>query len=262
VSSARTIYMKPILEEKLSPIEHYIRVGEIGESLMAHPNETMFEEENDRSETTNADASTRFGAPSDQSATPTDDLGADSQTENRESASDDDTPEYLLALDHQDDAERKRVEYLLNNSDIEVQKLRGLVRLVRTNEIDDLYEELSTKVDDIDHLRVDELSAVEITPDEHHERFSLETEASSDKVKWAFDTIERKRDATIEDREFDTEYGYHQYVATTKSGTVRYSYEMHEQNDGTTRVDVHVWGYGDAPETFREFVENELNYAI
>jgi len=245
--------------KKLSPLEYYSRVGEIGESLMAHPDEPIVEEENRRP---TADPTTKSETQTGQDHTSTGQDDEHSGTSERHSDSGESKPEYLVALDYRDDAERKRVEYLLNNSSIEVEKLQGLVRLVRTDDIEDFYEDLSAKVDELDHLRVDELSEVDITPDEHHERFSLETEASRDKIKWAFDTIEKKRDATIEDREYDTEYGYHQYVTTTKSGTVRYSYEMDRLNDGTTRVDVHIWGYGDAPETFREFVENELNYAI
>lgn len=175
---------------------------------------------------------------------------------------DDNRQEYLVAVDYENDAERKRIEYLLSNrSDITVEKLRGLVRLVHTETFDEFYEELSAKVDDLNHLRVNELSAVDVTPEEKHERFTIETEVSREKVNWAFNTIERKRDATLEDREYEDEYGYHQYVTTTKSGTARYSYEM-TKHEGMVYVDVHIWGYGGAPETLREFIENELNYAI
>lgn len=236
-----------------------MRVGEIGEPLMAHPDEPAIEGENSAQE---ADPTARSTPANEHNQTPANQNSRETTKRAQRSESAENKTEYLVALDYQNDAERKRVEYLLNNSDLEIKKLRGLVRVVRTDDVEDFYEDLSTKVDELDHLRVDELSEVDITPDENHERFSLKTKASRDKIKWAFDTIEKKRDATIEDREYDTEYGYHQYVTTTKSGTVRYSYELDSLNDGTTRVDVHIWGYGDAPETFREFVENELNYAI
>jgi hypothetical protein len=168
-------------------------------------------------------------------------------------------------LDYQSDAERKRVEYLLNNrDDIEVEKIRGLARIIRVGEDDfkSFYEDLSAKVDGIDHLRVNELDEVDVAPDENHERFGLETDASPDQVEWAFETIKRKRDATVEDSGAGTDTTYKQYVATTQSGTVRYSYEVSAGPSGDTHVDIHVWGYGDAPEVLRSFIEEELSYAI
>ena len=173
--------------------------------------------------------------------------------------------EYLVALDYQSDAERKRVEYLLNNrDDITVNKIRGLARIVKVDEdnLEAFYEDLSAKVDGIDHLRVNELSDVDVVPDENHERISIETDSPADQVEWAFETIKRKRDATVEDSGAGTDTTYKQYVATTQSGTVRYSYEVSAGPSGDTHVDVHVWGYGDAPEVLRSFIEEELSYAI
>lgn len=173
--------------------------------------------------------------------------------------------EYLVAVNYQSDAERKRIEYLLSTSpEIEVEKIRGLTRLVRAgdDEFEAFYENLTAKVDDLDHLRVKELAEIDITPDEHHERFSLETGASPDQVKWAFESIKRRRDATVEDSSSGSDTTYRQYVATTQSGTVRYSYEVSEGLGGDTRIDVHVWGYGDAPEVLRSFIEEELTYTM
>lgn len=187
------------------------------------------------------------------------------RTTESEKSDDDGNSEYLIALDYQSDAERKRVEYLLNNrTGITVEKIRGLSRIIRApdNEFQDFYEELSAKVDGLDHLRVNELSDVDVTPDKNLERFHIETDAPRDQIEWAFETIKRKRDATIEDRDSTGETSYMQYVATTQSGTVRYSYELDSTREDITRVEVHVWGYGDAPEVFRKFIKEELNYAI
>jgi hypothetical protein len=190
-----------------------------------------------------------------------------SSTESLESQNggDNSKAEYLVALDYQSDAERKRVEYLLDNrSEIDVEKTRGLARIVRVDEDDfkSFYEDLSAKVDALDHLRVNELVDVDVTPDENHEQFHIETDAPRDQVNWAFETIKRKRNATVEDQDSQSEQRYKQYVATTQSGTVRYSYELDAVDESTTHVDIHVWGYGEAPEVMRAFIEEELSYAI
>ncbi len=55
--------------------------------------------------------------------------------------------EYLFVVDYEDDAERKRIEYLFNNwDDGEIAKPSGLVRVGQSVSHDELYQDLVAKV--------------------------------------------------------------------------------------------------------------------
>jgi len=180
------------------------------------------------------------------------------EAEEEESDGQEDRDEYLVVVDYEEDNERKRVEYLLNNrDDITVETLRGLVRKVSVDDIDDLHEDLIKKVDDREHLSTYQLDPVSSEPDEITDEYKTTTEVDRQRIEWAFDTIIDKRSAAIEGRPQDN-----QYVVNTKKGTARFTYEIHSRDGGSHDVTVDTWGYGEAPRVLREFIESELEHAI
>jgi len=178
------------------------------------------------------------------------------QRQSSEDGTSTDGDEYLVAVNYQSDAERKRVEYLFNNyDDIEAEKIEGFARIVTTDDFEQFYEALSSKVDRIENVRANALEEAGTEPEEHTEQFSVTTDADPDRIEWAFEMIKDRRGATVEDPE------YNQFIANTRKGTARYTYSV-IKNDDSTEVTVEVWGYGEAPTVLREFLEEELEHAI
>lgn len=187
--------------------------------------------------------------------------GPDQETdrEPERSNGDKDRDEYLINLDYGDnDNERKRVEYLLNNSpDITVATLDGLVRKVEVEDFDAFHEDLLSKLDDKDDLATYELETVSSEPGENFDEFSTTTTVQRQKIDWAFDLIVKKRDAAPEGNPDDD-----QYVVNTKKGTARFTFDIEPLGDGEYSVMVKTWGYGDAPTVLKDFIQNELKDAI
>jgi hypothetical protein len=163
-----------------------------------------------------------------------------------------DREEYLVVLDYTDEAERKRVEYLLNNrEDTAVSPLRGFVRLVETDDLTGLYEDLSAKVDDVDNLSVHQLEDVDATPSETRLDFSVTTDVDEERIEWLFESLMNKRDASPTETD-------RMYVMSTRKGTARCWYTVTDNPDGTVTVTVNAAGYGEAPGTAHKFLQDEM----
>lgn len=175
----------------------------------------------------------------------TQDVNKESEGPNKE--------EYLVRLDFDDEAERKRVEYLLNNQeDIEVSIPRGFVRIVETGDLAELYEDLSAKVNDVDDLEVDRLAEVDTTPSERERRFTRTTDVDADRIDWLFESVVKKRDAALADPQRGV------YNVSTRKGNARCWYEFTENPDGTAELTVYASGYGEAPDTLIDFLQDEM----
>ena len=155
-------------------------------------------------------------------------------------------------LDYTDEAERKRVEYLLNNrEDTAVSPLRGFVRLVETDDLNGLYEDLSAKVDDVDNLSVHQVEDVDATPSETRLDFSVTTDVDEERIEWLFESLMNKRDASPTETD-------RMYVMSTRKGTARCWYTVTDNPDGTVTVTVNAAGYGEAPGTAHKFLQDEM----
>lgn len=163
-----------------------------------------------------------------------------------------DREEYLVVLDYADEAERKRVEYLLNNrEDTAVSPLRGYVRLVETDDLQELYEDLSAKVDHIDNLSIHQLEDVDATPSETYLDFDVTTDVDEERIDWLFESLMNKRDASPTETD-------RMYVMSTRKGTARCWYEITDNPDGGVTVTVNTAGYGEAPRAAYSFLQDEM----
>jgi len=169
------------------------------------------------------------------------------------SAEDDDRETYLIVLDYTDEAERKRVEYLLNNRDgTDVSPLRGFVRSVKTDDLPGLYEDLSAKVDDVEDLEVKRLEDVDTTPSETDLEFEIETDVDADRIEWLFESLMNKRDAAVANPRTNV------YKLSTRKGTAQCWYRTTDNPDGSITVTVYTSGYGEAPRVVRDYLKDEM----
>jgi len=165
----------------------------------------------------------------------------------------DDRETYLIVLDYTDEAERKRVEYLLNNREgTDVSPLRGFVRSVKTDDLPGLYEDLSAKVDDVEDLEVKRLEDVDTTPSETELDHHIETDVDADRIDWLFESLMNKRDAAVANPRNNV------YRVSTRKGTARCWYRTTDNPDGSITVTVYTSGYGEAPRVVMDYLRDEM----
>lgn len=165
--------------------------------------------------------------------------------------SDDDDAAYLFIVDYEDDAERKRVEYLFNNWDSgEITKPSGLVRIGRSVAQDDLYENLIAKVpaDQVQSYRLESVDT-DVTP----ETLTVEQtiDAPADAVETFVEYMLSKKKAVLQSPT------HNEYEVYTKKGRAEVAYDL--GTDGApTDVTITVTGHPPAPAFLAEFFETEL----
>jgi hypothetical protein len=158
---------------------------------------------------------------------------------------------YLFVVSYEDDAERKRVEYLFNNwDDGEMTKPAGLVRVGTDVDHDALYERLVSKVP-ADQVESFQLQSVD--PDVAKERHSVEesVDADADAVESFVEYMLSKKKAVLQSA------ARNEYEVYTKKGRATVTYRLDETGE-TTAVTVTVEGYPPAPSFLADFFETEL----
>ena len=158
---------------------------------------------------------------------------------------------YLFVVSYEDDAERKRVEYLFNNwEDGEVEKPSGLVRIGTDVDHDALYERLVSKIP-ADQVESFQLQSVD--PDVEKERHTVEesVDADADAVESFVEYMLSKKKAVLQSA------ARNEYEVYTKKGRATVSYRLSDE-DGATTVAMSVEGYPPAPSFLAEFFETEL----
>jgi hypothetical protein len=162
-----------------------------------------------------------------------------------------DDPGFLFVVDYDDDAERKRVEYLFNNWEGgSIGKPEGLVRLTTDVDYDELYEELVSKVpsDRVESYRLEEM---ERGVDPETAVVETQVNADLDAVEPFVEYIFSKKKAVLQSP------SQNEYEVYTKKGRADVTYQLSEVDAGTA-VTIRISGYSQAPAFLAEFFESEL----
>jgi hypothetical protein len=172
-------------------------------------------------------------------------------TPDRNQSGDETDDTYLFVVSYDDDAERKRVEYLFNNWDEgDVEKPDGLVRIASDVDHDDLYEKVVSKVPS-DQVESFKLEPIEADVDRERQTIEQEINAPVDAVESFVEYIFSKKKAVLQSAT------HNEYEVYTKKGRANASYSLTEDG-GATTVSVTVDGYPPAPSFLAEFFETEL----
>lgn len=158
---------------------------------------------------------------------------------------------YLFVVTYEDDAERKRAEYLFNNWDEGgIDAPDGFVRFASDIDHDELYEKLAGKIppDQIDSFQLEPIEA-----DVSRDRQTVEESINApvDTVESFVEYILSKKKAVLQSAT------HNEYEVYTKKGRAEITYRLSEA-DGETEVSLRVDGYPPAPEFLAEFFETEL----
>lgn len=163
---------------------------------------------------------------------------------------------YLVVVDYDDDAERKRAEYLLDNWDEgSIESIKGLSRIVGDVDVDALYEKLVTKVPQ-KQIQIHELDKVDAKAARQGVTFDETFDTDRHKVEWAIEAIMNKR-KTIEKDPEENIYGVY-----TKKGRATVEFNISEDPAGKIHLSGTVEGYGEAPEFLKQYILDEIQYMI
>ena len=166
----------------------------------------------------------------------------------------DDDPLYLYLVDYEEDAERKRAEYLFDNWEGgTIERPSGLVRIADGVDSDELYERLVTKIP-AEQVEAYRLDSAESDVDPEVIRIEERIDASADAVEAFLEYILSKKKAVVQSATRN------EYEAYTKKGRAEVSYELTDgDGSGSVSVRVRVTGYPPAPSFLAEFFETELS---
>jgi hypothetical protein len=156
---------------------------------------------------------------------------------------------YLFVVGYDDDAERKRVEYLFNNVEGSVEKPDGLVRIVEGVDHEELYADLVAKVPE-EGVSAYRLEPVDADVDPESVTVTETVDAAPDAVGSFVEYIFSKKKAVLQSAPRN------EYEVYTKKGRAEVRYDC---SDGPpTTVTVRVSGYPPAPGFLAEFFREEL----
>lgn len=162
-----------------------------------------------------------------------------------------DDDRYLYIVDYDEDAERKRVEYLFNNWDEgDIRRPTGLVRVAENVSNDELLEQLVGKVPET-QVEVYQLGDVDTSVEPEQTVVKQQIEASSDAVETFLEYILSKKKAVLQSA------AQNEYEVYTKKGRTEITYSVTE-TEGMVSARVSINGYPPAPAFLAEFFETEL----
>ncbi|OKY77357.1 MAG: hypothetical protein BTN85_2007 [Candidatus Methanohalarchaeum thermophilum] len=160
---------------------------------------------------------------------------------------------YLFVVSYDTDAERKRVDYLFNNWEKgEIEKPKGLVRLVNTSNYLNLYKSLTSKIPE---KNIDSYEINKNEPDISPQTISVNKSMKED-PKALNEFVEymlSKKNAVIKN------HSKNKYEVYTKKGRAEISYKVDEE-DNKTNLMIKIEGFSPAPQFLRDFFNKELNY--
>jgi hypothetical protein len=166
--------------------------------------------------------------------------------------------QYLIVVDYESDTQRKRAEYLLDNQDEgQIDSLQGLTRVASGLDVDTLYEELAAKVPE-ETIDLYDLEEVEATARKGERELHYQYDVETDRVTWAMESLLNRRESATREAGGDIDV----WSVYTKKGRARIEYEIRQPSDGSTRLDIRVVGWGEAPTFLAEYIDEELEYMV
>lgn len=163
---------------------------------------------------------------------------------------------YIVFVTYDTDAERKRIDYLLDrwSSQAFVKKLRGTVLYIETDNAQEFLEELFSRLEGNAGEKVEVYSAEKIQSKIEAKRKTLEHTINEERkiVERFIDYLFSKTNAGYSHSENGTKV----YNVYTRKG--RATIKATIEGDDRTRVHLEIEGYGDAVDFLAERIDEEL----
>jgi hypothetical protein len=159
---------------------------------------------------------------------------------------------YLYTIQYEEEAERKRVEYLLNNwEEGEIKTPNGLSRIAEGVDNEELYEQLVTKIPE-DQVGVYHLQPTQLEVDPDTIVVEQEIAASLDAVETFIEYVLSKKKAVLQSG------ARNEYEMYTKKGRAEVSYDIQRGDKSNVNVTIKVTGIPPAPGFLADFFRTEL----
>lgn len=166
-----------------------------------------------------------------------------------------DQTRYLIGLEYEDRAERRRMEYRLENWKGTVSQTPRMTRIVEGENFYELFDALQETVDDPEHLSVYELNDLTPSNEERTVRIDRVYDVELDKLEWAVESLLNKRTVTQEDT---TTYQIHPDSSTAK---VTLEYDLMNVQRGA-RMELTLTGPTPAPNAVKDAMLRDLGYLL
>lgn len=170
--------------------------------------------------------------------------------------------EYLLILNYESDAERKRIDYTIERwkGKIDIKKPKGAVIILRGEEsefnrfIEDLFSRVEFEPNKGPESKVEVYLLEKYRPEveKRVQRLSYESTESSEVVRKFLDYLMAKLNASYEYSSGISKV----YTAYTKKGQARIDVRIEE--GGVTRITILIEGYGEVV----KFLAGKIDYEI
>jgi len=165
---------------------------------------------------------------------------------------DNETERYLYTIQYDEEAERKRVEYLFNNwEDGEIKSPNGLSRMAEGTDNEELYEQLVTKIPE-EQIEVYRLQPTQLEVDPDTITVEQKIAASVDAVETFIEYILSKKKAVLQSG------ARNEYEMYTKKGRAEVSYDIQQRKANQTNVTIKVTGIPPSPGFLADFFRTEL----
>lgn len=166
-----------------------------------------------------------------------------------------DQTRYQIGLEYDDRAERRRVEYRLENWEGTVSQTPRMTRIVEGEDFYELLDALQETVNDPDHLSVYELNDLTSSSKEGTVRIDRVYDVEVDRLEWAINSLLNKRTVTQEDT---TTYQIHSDSSTAE---VTLSYDLMDVQNGA-RIELMLTGSTPAPNAEKDAMLRDLGYLL
>lgn len=164
--------------------------------------------------------------------------------------------EYLILVDYESDAERKRIDYLLDKWEerARIRKPRGVVVIIDTEEPQRFIEELFSRLEGNVTGKVEVYSLKRLRTNIKPQRKSLGFRINEEKkvVERFVEYLMSKLNANY----LGVEDGFKSYSVYTRKGSALIRVLV--KGDGNSRVVFEVEGYGDAVDFLAQRISEEL----
>lgn len=162
---------------------------------------------------------------------------------------------FLIGLEYDNRAERRRVEYRLENWDGSVSKLPRMSRIVEDKKFYDLYHELRETVDEPEHLSVYELNDLAPSTVERTVQIDRVFDVDLDQLNWAVDSLLNKRTVSQQN---ETTY---EIYPDANDESVTFEYHVMDVQQGA-RMQITLTGPSPTPNALKDAMLRDLGYLL
>lgn len=166
---------------------------------------------------------------------------------------------HLVIVKYGTDAERKRIEYILDRwkNRAEVKRPEGIVALVGDQGIGELAEELYSRVER-DQVILYKLQETQIDVAESKRSITVRLNEKRETAERLLDFIMAKLKATLRPGLLSGS-GEKTYEVYTKKGKAEIRLRLHDDKSGV-RLELYITGYGDAVELMHRKLSEEIKF--